>query len=249
MTREELQSAVGESTCGFYRSLWENSISAGIVRRADFFQTPIQERRYKNVSSLALIAGSAEEPFVIEWALEDLREESVGDVPFGRKPLVCFRSPHNAVLWSVWCYEHGMVPLIGERNPAVTLATARLLLVDGIITDSASLHDIVPLVEELRLSYVVVVDQSFDVALLNSLRTKVYPVLWLPETGIIGTGELRGNDLTFAADPAVLLEHGDLVVTKLRLLVTPIIRFQTHPKTQIIGGGRFSVRASTVRHL
>lgn len=228
---EEIRSAA----CPFYRDLWAGKTAGDLppCTREDLARVPVTSRRYKNVTALAS-AVRRDVSYVVEWGFEDLRAESIGDIRLGTKPLVYFRAAAAALWWSLWCYEHGIVPHIGERDPAATLVTANLLDVSAIITDSESVGDIAGLLPNRPL---VLAGSDFD----GVRYPQAHHVLWCIETGVIALGRLIDRDLVFTPLHDVVLEHGSLRVTKERLLVNPVIRFESGLRTRTLDTATFGL--------
>ena len=156
--------------------------------------------------------------------------------------MVYFADPHETLEKAHWCYQRGMLRLVGEANAEVSLFTAGRFRIDSLICDSVTLPVMLPHFESMQepLESISIVGDSFDPQVLASYASyakRIRLVLSLPETGAFAEAPLCEDPL-FAPYPDCLIEdvEGDLILTKLRLLVTPIIRYDT--------GVRFTLRAA-----
>lgn len=222
---------VRDHDTSFYRDVWgpTSDIEVPVLMRNTLAITPLDKRRYTEGQQFVRLV-SGDTPFLSSWRREDIAREELPAV--GRKPLSAFESSHDALYHALWCYEHQAVPLIAERSRDVTMYTAREFKVSDVLCDMHSSRDLIELLsdEKAQLETVSVIDQSFDVNFLRSIRAaSVYAVLAFPETGVLGTAMVHTDDvLHFTPAHDVIFEHQEtLIVTKLRRLVTPIIRYDT----------------------
>jgi hypothetical protein len=168
--------------------------------------------------------------FLSEWRFSDIAAEFYGDV--GQRPLVYLTDPHEAIEKSVWCYDRNVVPLIGEKDSDIAMFAAEKYQIDSLITDPAAIARIRPYLEkrDTKLRYISIIAPSFAISDLMPYRAfarAVTLVRALPETGAIESANLEKRP-RFAPCGGCLIERdGMLIVTKTRMLVTPVIRYRT----------------------
>jgi hypothetical protein len=224
-----------DSAPDFYKNIWENEIDFSALptaSRVDLLNTPLPERTYKQSRSLVKIVSAGEgDSFLSEWSYEDIKKEPYG-LPSVR-PMVYLSDMHESVEKSMWCYENGTVPVIGEtHNPEVADIMARKYRIDSLIADSASLTKLESYLSSgiEPLSSISVLGSAFDVAELErfALFCKTFRlVLTLPETGAFATA-LFSKEPEFIPLHTCLIEKNEtLILTKITPLVTPIIRYDT----------------------
>ncbi len=190
---------------------------------------PLSERRTKDETSLSKVVHAPEGVFLSEWTYGDIARE-----PFGlssKRPMVYLSDPHESLEKAIWCYEQGMVPLLGEPVGKVAQAMARAYRIDSLIADARTLPLIAPAIatQEL-LESLSIIGSSFDIASLLPWRARakrVRLVLALPETGAFAEAELEEH-LRFSALPHCTIKAArHLILTKDLPLVTPIVRYDT----------------------
>lgn len=217
----------------FYAERWggeEEFARLPVVCRADFERVPLSKRRYKNEKGLVKIVHGDAKMFMSEWSFLDIQAESFGVV--SARPLVYMHSPHEAIEKSMWCYEQNMVPLIGEKNLEVVTYAAEKYKVDSLITDVVSLAKLEPYLKSRSpLDAISVLGESFvpqELMRYTSYARRIRLVLSLPETGAFAEAALSSS-LVWEPLPNCIVENTDTVlVTKIRDLVTPIIRYKTN---------------------
>lgn len=215
----------------FYARIWGNAepSSLPVVTREDFTHTPLSRRRYKDALGLVKVVHDRAGQFLSEWAFEDIARE-----PWGissKRPMVYLESAHEAIEKSMWCYKHGMVPLIGEKEPAIAAYTASRYRVDSLITDARSL---LGLEQFLRargpLESITLIGDTFDRDMLRQFSAYARTlrlVLYLPETGAIAESTLDAYPMFTPVLNCRIEYEKTLVITKLALLITPVIRYKT----------------------
>ncbi len=233
MNLETLIASIREHGTGFYREHWgdtDRHETLPVVNTNHFVEKPLSSRRYKDARSLVKIVHAPEGSFLSEWAFEDIAQESFGVVT--KRPFVYMTSAHEAIEKSMWCYEHNMVPLIGEKDPDIAAYTAKRYDVDQLITDPVALHRIHPYLEKRahKLASLTIVSDMFDIAQLlpyTAFAQSTRLLLARPETG--GIAEARLTETPhFTPLPECLVDTTPTLctVTKMRLLVTPIVRYR-----------------------
>lgn len=199
------------------------------VSRAIVRATPLSKRLYSDAKGQTKIVHDAAGSFLSTQTFEDIRSEQYGLQ--STRPLISFKDGHEAVEKSIWCYMHGILPLVAETNPDIASFQAETYSVDAIIGDSYSLQALRPYIESRKetLECIVVVDASFvipELLFLSAHAARVNLVLSLPETGAFAESLLSENP-TFRPLPHCLLQkEKHLVLTKERQAF-PLIRYDT----------------------
>ncbi len=131
-TMEALLSKVRSAPeADFYRTLWGKNARFSelpTVAREDFLRVPLSKRRYKNERALVKVVHDPRGMFLSEWSFADIGRESFGLL--SKRPLVYMSDPHEAIEKSMWCYENGMVPLIGEKDHDIAMFAAGKYQID-----------------------------------------------------------------------------------------------------------------------
>lgn len=214
----------------FYKELWGSEgafETLPILTLQQLAHTPLPKRRYVNGSGITKVVRRGGNTFLSEWLTTHTAQEELG--PVGARTLVYMSSAHEAMEKGMWCYAHNSLPLVGEKDPLLAARTARVAQVDTVIVDSASLQKLLPhLAECAPLTHLVVLDHVFDSRVLSAAAQYAQHVtltLTLPETGAFASAPLQ-TDLVFTLHDACILETDErTLLTKVRPLVTPIIRY------------------------
>jgi hypothetical protein len=182
------------------------------IGRSDLVEIPLSRRRYKREKEFVKLVHVPEGTFALE-------------------------SPHESLEKSVWCYEQGRVPLIGEQNEAVAAYGAEAYRVDSLIADVPSLKKLQSYLEKRpkplgALSIHLSAFSKEEIEPFARFAEAVRLVLILPETGAIAEAEFSEEPI-FIPHEGTILEHGEeLLLTKLAYLTTPIIRYRTDIRTR-----------------
>lgn len=220
----------------FYRTRWRKRrlfSELPFISRADFIQTPLSARRYEQKDSLVKLVRTNKGWFLSEWGFEDIGREAFGIE--SRRPMVYISDSHEAIEKSMWCYEHNMVPLIGEMDPDIAMYAASKYQIDSLITDENSLPKLLPYLRNRTepLVGLTILGLSFNVETLApfseySQRSRL--VLCRAETGAFAEATLS-PDPVFTLLPQCIGERaGDsFVLTKLADIVTPIVKYKFEP--------------------
>ncbi len=230
---EVLVSELSGHAAPFYREQWR-SISEfsrlPTTNRDDFIRTPLARRSYK-LGDFVKIVTTTSGVFLSAWSLQDIAQEPYGVI--SKRPGVCVADGHEAMEKALWCYEHDCVPLCAEQAPDLMLREMETYNTDSIITDAQSIGGLVPYLSghTLPLKGLSVFGTSFPLALLGQCAPFVQEtrlVLSLPETGAFAVAEFSAQP-KFLPLPDCYIEEmdGELVLTKLHRLVTPIVRYKT----------------------
>ncbi|MCE9541460.1 hypothetical protein K8R03_02775 [Candidatus Kaiserbacteria bacterium] len=240
---QDLVDAVRTSDASaFYRDMWggaETFSDIPAVSRAEFIATPLSRRRYKDESGLVKVVRYPEGVFLSEWSFDDIQKEQWGEQ--ARRPMVYLSNSYEAVEKSMWCRENNMIPLIGEKMAEASVFTASKYRIDALITDSRSLEKMLPFFTASTepISSITVIGDSFNyeqLAPYSRFARRIRLLLILPETGAFADAPYSSAPV-FSPLGDSLVEHQDgvLVLTKRRLLTTPIIQYRTDIATHPVG--------------
>lgn len=223
--------ASGESD--FYRNKWganRDFKALPAAQRADLVRVPLSRRRYKNEKALVKIVHTEMGPFLSEWGFSDIRQERYGAL--SSRPMVCLSDPHDALEKALWCYEQDMVPALGEKNPAVAESVAAKYRIDSLICDAPSLRALEAYLRgrDAKLRSISILGTAFsygDLAPFSAYAERVRLVLALPETGAFAEAPLSERPAFVPHARCFVEDAGGLLLTKLALLATPIVRYKT----------------------
>lgn len=198
------------------------------ITREDFLDTPLSKRRYKEERSLIKIVHDGKRAFLSEWSFDDIAKEEWGTI--GKRPLVYMTDAHEALEKSMWCYEKGVVPLIGEPDPDIAAFAASKYKIDSLVTDARALVRLETFLRAHVLEHIAIVGESFDVSTLQpfaEFASQIELVLARPETGALARARFA-EKLTFTpvSNCHIRRDGESLIVTKTALLITPIIRYR-----------------------
>jgi len=235
----------------FYKNIWKDvstpvSIDTiPIIDHLSFIKTPLHDRQYKQEKGITKIVKKYETPFLVNTALVDLKEEDFGDKTVER-PLVLLSDSHEALEKSMWFYENNTLPLIGEtKNLKVTAYAASRYKIDSIVIDMKMFSQFLPpfstkynIKDSIKIT---VLDDNFDKKEISSIL-KLFPsarfILCLPETGAFANScskSLAKGNLIFHENNTSIVEVADtLIVSRLRNLVTPIIRYNSNIRGEFL---------------
>jgi hypothetical protein len=229
-----LISTVAEHTqADFYSQIWadaRNFNELPTVSRSDVRMVPLSQRLYTEGPGMARMITDSEGMFGYQYSFEELNKEIYG--PVGVRPLVCFADAHDAIEKSLWCYAHGTVPLIGEKDPTITALVAKEYRINSLLADEASFES---LREHLQqhiqpISSVMLFGKTFQhdvLAHVSALARDVRFLLSLPEVGAFASA-LPESVPQFTVLPGCIVESdGELIITKLALRAFPVIRYRT----------------------
>lgn len=217
----------------FYKDHWggeEVFEKLPLVCRADFERVPLSKRRYKNEKGLVKIVHGESQSFMSEWSFLDIQAEAFGVQ--AARPLVYLQSPHEAIEKSMWCYEHNMVPLIGEKILDVVVYAAEKYKVDSLITDAPSLLKLEPYLRSRSpLESISIIGEHMvpeELVHVRPYARETRLVCALPETGAFAEAVLSLTPEWVPLPDCILENRDTLVVTKIRDLVTPVVRYKTN---------------------
>lgn len=211
-----------------------------VLTREELRRAPLNVRRYNETGrSVVKVIRSGGTPFLMQRGLSDIAKDSYGLRPCER-PLVFCSDSDTTLEISLWCYEQNILPLAGEpNNLSSTAHFAAQYGIDALITEPRLLT---PFLSQLskhyslqRIQQTVLVD-----AWPGAGRDNEWPLLSVPPTRILylpETGPFAENCLQRAARGTLVFHphrfsvveicDGNLVLTKLSDLPTPLIRYDT----------------------
>jgi hypothetical protein len=174
--------------------------------------------------------------FLIERGLSDIKRENFGTAC--RSPFILMKNSYEALEKTIWFYENGILPTIGETIISeIALMAIKEFESDLILTDEETLNSYLKILKEnIDLSKIsmTILGQKFKNKELIELNKEVKNLrflLSLPETGAFAEScpeALKKGRLLFHPDKNSILEYQDkLIVTKVIEMPTPIIRYQT----------------------
>jgi hypothetical protein len=235
---EEMQMLIHEvrehPAASFYRDAWGRAQAFDtlpLISRADFIAAPLSRRRYRDSGGFLKIVRGTEGDFLTEWDFDDLTEERFAELT--ERPMVHLSDSHEAVEKGLWYKLKGTLAFIGERNLALTEYAARTYDIDSLLADGPSLQLLQPYLasRSVPLEHLSITGSAFSAGALTpffSFAKKTRLVLALPETGVIATADpATGPHFVPEQNCLVEIREGRLVVTKKKMLATPIIRYDT----------------------
>lgn len=233
-----------EAENGFYRSFWNScgaaqyDTSVPPIDVSPFIETPLRDRKYKHEPGIVKVVNRNGAYFLIKYTRRDIRNETYGIA--SKRPFVFLSDRAETLEKAWWFYEHNILPAAGEHNnlPASGYL-ANWFDADQLVTDMRTLRSLLPMIEKtsstLKIDMLTVFDSHFEAdenifPLFERFRS-IRLILGLPETGVIAHAcpeAFKRKDILFHPDRHALVEpDGLLVVSKLSLLTTPIIRYRT----------------------
>ncbi len=233
--RDTLIAEIGDSaSASVYRDLWGDEREYSrlpVMSRTALFGISLQKRRYQKRLSFVKVVRATESSFLSEWAYDDIAREGFG--VNSKRPMTYFADAHEGIEKSVWCYENGMVPLVGEsHNPSVALAMADRYNIDSLISDEVSLQRLRPYIESRSeiLSSISIIGTQFHAESIQwaaSCAKTIRLVLSLAETGVFAEAPFSIKPVFVPFDNCIVESENTLLLTKIASLVTPIIRYDT----------------------
>jgi hypothetical protein len=228
----------------FYRKKWGSlpATSQDVPHTgiSDIVNCPIDERLYLKRGLFVKIGYHEDTPYLIARTKEDIGAEAFGSIRYER-PLIYFESAQESVEKSLWQYAQNILPLIAEDSFDITCMAAERYGIDAVMGDVASLVRLSKRVRDLpflrSVKHLTAVDSRFDPSSTDLIRES-FPdatlelTLALPETGSLGHAceNTQEGKLHFHSAKDTLLECADdgmLIATRLALLPTPILRYDT----------------------
>lgn len=227
------------STC--YRDFWQGAETYEALPKSTrklFEQIPLSKRTYSTERMFVKVAHGKSGIFAVGQAFSDIEKEHYGYVT--QRPVVFMRDAHDALEKGVWCYAQGMVPLVSEYDATVGGVMVRKYHADQIITDTASLQLLTSFFaeEEHTVTHVTIIDHVFDIKALVPLHARgmsIRLVLGLTETGMLAEATYAGDVPVFTPCSSCVIDTGpETLVTKMRMTVTPIIKYHVPLRTQAV---------------
>jgi hypothetical protein len=216
----------------FYRDHWNHAATNSLppLAREKFAAVGLRAREYKKKKGIVSVIRVGAKPYLWKWALEDLQGDYLRS---GCRPLLLFSRAHDAIEKPLTLFRKNILALNGTlSNPSVTLFAAANYHIDSVLADSSTY---VPGMQMLAgvLDSKQIVERTVFVESGVEFRSLpeqeiTHLLLSLPETGSIARLCEKHHDI-FHAEPDMLCEaeSGELIVTRLARLVTPVIRLAT----------------------
>ena len=209
-----------------------------VLTRAMLAATPLRDRLYRSERGITKTVRH-DPPFLVHRTVCDIAEDDYALGP-RKRPLVLSAESGDACERALWCYERGVIPLIGEpNNLPSTAAFARQYRIDAVIAETALWERFLPHlsgaydVREIRRA---VFAEPFSgnrssVRALGVSPERIVFVLSLPETGPFARScprALLHRELVFHPDESSAVEIGETaILTKFLMMPTPLIRYDT----------------------
>ncbi len=201
-------------------------------------ETPLERRLYKDIRMMGKLVYRDKKVLLMTRTMEDIEKESYGVLC--KRPLVLFKNRHEGIEKSIWFYEKNILPLISETNHTITSTLAAQYKIDAILGDTESIVRCTPILEKQygvdEIQHIGIVDTYFNLSFLRTHfpHATLKCTLALPEVGTIGH-MCRKSYLdvdtrpVFHPDPLSYVEiiDGEIVISRLVDLPTPIIRYRT----------------------
>lgn len=246
--KETLRVIASSKKSDFYKKYW--GLAAIKKLDIDFVHLPnigidkiinckFNERLYVDKGIFVKIIYRNGIPFLMARTKNDIGNENYGEITYER-PLIFFENAHESLEKSLWHYGKNILPLIGEDNIDITLMSAGRYKIDSIVGDMVSIKKLVlPGTQNTGLKNIrniTIIDSTLNHVSIGMLGgvfrdAKIQKILALPETGSFGQACKETNNETIFHETAdSMIETGDsgeLIVTKLALLPTPIIKYTT----------------------
>lgn len=149
-----------------------------------------------------------------------------------KRPMVLMKNIYEAIEYCLFCYEHNILPLIGEwGNDAVVVATAKQYNIDGLFIDKESLLKFENLLggANLPIKRIIIIDRSFEKSDLTRFpATKKDFILSLPETGPFAylCDKTSGVQNIFHPYSDVSIKPGLAVISSSRYKLSPVDNYR-----------------------
>lgn len=250
----QILGGVLSSDKSFYKKLWEESKLNSGAGKAEFKKLPIinksfletvvlPDRDYLGSDGFVKKVASGRKFLLIKRTLSDVKLENY-QARNCERPLVILTDSDEACEKSLWFFENGILPLVGEpNNLIVTAEAARQYGIDLVMSEQKLIKDfwltLIKLNAAGGVGKIVLLGKNFAFKEFDFLPAgKLALVLCLPETGPFAfacPGALKQGALIFHPDNNSLLEIIDkIILTKLIFTPTPMIRYNTEIKAQIV---------------
>ncbi len=240
---------------GFYRKMWTGVYSAKkppdfdslpIISVEDIIKCKFDDRIYTKDGLFVKIIYRDNVPFLLARTKKDISKEDYSEIRYER-PLVTFESSHESIEKGLWHYGKNILPLMAEDNLTITLITSGRYGIDSIMGDAVSLKKLSQsgsqYFDNTKIKNVTVIDSRFDENPCNFLNgafvnAQLQLILALPETGTLAKvckENISGKLVFHPVENTIIEIRNDekLVVTRLIMLPTPIIRYSTGIKIKM----------------
>lgn len=217
----------------FYADIWGDMRAFSelpTISRKDVRQVPLSRRMYIEQPGMTRTITDSDGMFGHQYSFEELNQEAYG--PVGTRPLVYVADAHEAIEKSLWCYAHGAVPLIGEKDITITAHTSKAYNVNSLLVDEVSCVRFLEHIQQHTetLSSIMIFGRTFEYEVLMQASVcarDVRALLSLPEVGAFAVA-VPDEVPQFTVLPGCVIESdGELIVTKLGPRAFPVIRYRT----------------------
>lgn len=218
----------------FYKLLKDKVKKGDIptVSSKDFLDFPLLKRDYLNKKMVTKVIHGHNDAFLLGRTIDDIRQESFG-IP-AKRPLMLFKYTYESIEKGLWFYEQKILPMINEDNLEITTMMASKYTVDGIVGEMDMIKNFTPILSRKynlkNIKHIRIIDTTFDTLFMEKYfsHAEIFYTLGTPLSGSIASMCPESKDV-FHEDEHALIENlnGKLVVTKLYMMPTPIIRLET----------------------
>ena len=245
------------SSADFYQELSEQTRQLGGIKSTDdlgslpqtsaaaLAAVPLLERQYTSNDGYVKKIGRGTGHFLIKRTLADLGQEDFRMADC-RRPLVLLSDNGEACEKVFWFFEKNILALPGEPNNLKVTAQASVQYgIDSIFTEVKIAEKFLPILSQIydpaEVKKTVLLGDHFNAGVWDSVSgiKGLELILALPETGPFASAcpeALAKQKLVFHPESNSLLELTDqLIVSRLILLPTPIIRYETGLITGRVG--------------
>ena len=225
-------------TADLYRAAWGDAGTfeeLPSISRRDIVATPLARRHYASDIGMVKVVRDPSGSFLSPWSFADIARESFGAI--SKRPMVYLSDPHEAIEKSMWCYERGMLPVIGEKDAQMAMFAAGKYEIDSLIADPVSLLSFEPFLVSRTLASITVISDTFEIGALSrfgAYASEVRLVLALPETGAIAVATLAQHSRFSLVRDCIIERDEHIVVTKLAPLLMPIIKYDTRISSEVL---------------
>ncbi len=253
--RQLIQTISNSRESNFYKNIWKNTpLKNGVIdfentstiEIGDIIKYKFNKRLYVKNGLFVKIIYHNNIPFLIARTKRDISKDNYGEINYER-PLVFFESSHESIEKALWLYNKNILPLMAEDNIDLTEIIAGRYEIDSIIGDVKSITNIISRktgrFDIKKIKNVTIIDSFFDKNFISILKNylpsgKIQIILSLPETGPLGLlcKKTDKENLTFHPPKNTIIEtskNGYLIATRLILLPTPIIKYETEIKIRM----------------
>lgn len=202
---------------------------------------PFMERRYGTAPLIPKVVTRNGTSAVFAQTIETIEQDTYGAI--GVRPLVAALHTVDALELGLWCFGKNIMPLSAEKNNALTTTLAEKYAIDSLLLRIDALDLLPELFSKVPLSTLthvtLVCDANADRArsAFDSYTGTFHVTLAPREMGTIASSCPHSpRDATvFHAEDGTLLEiDGTVRATKMVLLPTPFVRYDTGIRASLL---------------